>query len=90
MSTLLAEYKRKAAHGKHRCGWCLERIAAGEIYCDQRIADDGHVFTWREHITCGELAWAYLHSDGIYDGDEVAGSAHDVWREAMAAREAQP
>lgn len=66
--TFLAEYTRKAAHGKHRCGWCWELIAQGEEYRDQRIADDGTVYTWREHIACANRFWPWWIENY---GDEV-------------------
>ena len=49
---VLASTIRRAAHGRHRCGWCHETIAARERYRDLRIADYGTVWTWREHLAC--------------------------------------
>jgi len=69
VSTLLAHHKRRAAHGLHRCGWCGNHIVKGEQYTDQRIADDGTVWTWREHITCAAQFWHWWQEQGY--GDEV-------------------
>ena len=52
MTTMLSQRTRKAAHGKHRCGYCRQPIAAGEKYDDARIADLGTVWTWRSHLRC--------------------------------------
>ena len=60
MSTLLAEYNRRAAHGLHRCGYCRRPIAAREQYLDQRIADDGSVYTFRAHHACDSAYWSWV------------------------------
>ena len=52
MSTVLADTIRRAAHGRHRCGWCRQTIAAREQYRDLRMADYGTAWTWREHLAC--------------------------------------
>ena len=60
MSTLLAEYpNRKAAHGRHVCGYCYRRIAAGERYVDQRLTDNGTAWTWRAHQACHSAYWTW-------------------------------
>lgn len=81
MTTVLTEHIRRAAHGKHRCGWCGWCIVAGERYRDQRCADNGTAWTWREHLTCADLVREFM------DGDEVEGHPHDIWREATAGKE---
>lgn len=59
--TILADNIRRSAHGRHRCGWCLRLIAAREQYRDLRQAQDGTVWTWREHLACG--AFMLRHAD---------------------------
>jgi hypothetical protein len=59
--TILADNIRRAAHGKHRCGWCQRPIAARERYRDVRQAEDGTVYTWREHLACA--AFMHRHAD---------------------------
>lgn len=78
---LLAEHNRKASHGKHRCGWCGENIAQGETYRDQRIADMGTVWTWREHPACAERIWTWWHKQGYHD-DEMT-DAWSAWVEML-------
>lgn len=58
--TVLSDRDRRAAHGRHRCGWCQRNIAAGETYRDIRQAYDGTVATWREHIVCGRFVQEHL------------------------------
>lgn len=55
MLECVTENIRKAAHGKHVCQLCLTRIAAGERYRDARMAEDGTMWTWREHLDCSEF-----------------------------------
>ena len=60
MPTLLAEYRnRRAAHGLHRCNLCGRKIAKREHYLDQRIADDGRVYTFRAHLACDAAWWSW-------------------------------
>lgn len=49
---ILDQKQRRAAHGRHVCGFCRQRIAAGEVYDDCRIADSGTAWTWRSHLRC--------------------------------------
>lgn len=86
--TLLAQYLRRAAHGRHRCGWCGERIAQGEVYVDQRIAADRSVFTWREHRTCGSEVWRWLGRAGCYDIEGL--NPRDVYAEMLAEKQLDP
>ena len=69
MATLLTEKVRRAAHGLHRCGWCGDKIAAGERYNDQRIADNGTVYTWREHRGCAARFWKAWRAEGLHEDD---------------------
>lgn len=67
---VLAEYRRKAAHGLHRCGYCGQAIAAREQYHDVRCADNGTAWTWRAHFRCEAFlsligAWDDAGDDGI-------------------------
>ena len=52
MSTLLAVHHRRAAHDRHQCGLCFRPIAKGELYEDQRCANDGRAFAFRSHLSC--------------------------------------
>lgn len=75
-TTLLAHYPdRRAAHGLHRCGDCGGRIARGDRYSDQRLADDGTAYTFREHALCRALfeqAWADFGGDlDFYDSRDM-------------------
>lgn len=66
---VLSDRNRRAAHGKHRCGYCREPIAYGEVYNDCRCADDGTAWTWRSHLRClaflREVVDPYDREDGI-------------------------
>ena len=79
MSTLLAHHLRLAAHGRHRCGWCGLTIAARERYIDQRIAENGTVWTWRCHQACDDLVWRHFREPDI-EGVHP----HDVYADALA------
>jgi hypothetical protein len=87
MATLLAEHTRKAAHGRHRCGWCDEYITAGEHYNDQRVADEGTVYTWREHFACRDRIWPWLRKHGITTDDFY--DPWEVWQEMLAEERAE-
>ena len=52
MTTVLTTHNRRAAHGKHVCSLCRRRIAASELYQDQRCADCGRAYTVRSHLAC--------------------------------------
>jgi hypothetical protein len=67
MITVLAEHKRRAVHGLHRCGLCRLPIAARSEYIDQRCADGGTVWTWREHIVCRDVLGEIMRRDDIRD-----------------------
>lgn len=74
MTTLLAHHHRRAAHGKHRCGLCGRNIAQGELYEDQRCADEGTVYTVRSHLACVSAyhSWEPDYDDG-YQLGEISG-----------------
>lgn len=57
--TVLSEHRRKAAHGRHVCGYCYKRIGVGERYLDQRCAGDGTAWTWRAHTDCHSAYWSW-------------------------------
>ncbi len=68
MTTVLADNIRKAAHGLHVCQLCRGRIAAGERYRDVRLADSGTVWTWREHLSCGDFIRRHVDRWDLADG----------------------
>jgi hypothetical protein len=86
-AVLLAQHTRKAAHGLHRCGWCGENIAKGERYTDQRIADNGSAYTWREHPACAERIWKWWRAQGYYEDEMTDGWI--AWAEMLAEEEGQ-
>lgn len=73
-ATLLTETRgRKAAHGRHRCGYCHRSIARGELYLDQRIADDRTVYTFRGHLACDSAYWSWKPGEEHYDLVDLTG-----------------
>jgi hypothetical protein len=86
--TLLAHHTRRASNGRHRCGWCGKRIAAGERYTDQRIADNGTVYTWREHPACAARIWKWAYAHGLRDDDFT--DAREMWADMLADEEPTP
>jgi len=48
--------KKVKARKEHKCEWCCGTISVGEIYERQSIIDDGSVYTWKNHLSCSELA----------------------------------
>ena len=64
MPTVLANHKRRAAHGKHICWMCGRNITANEVYLDQRCADQGTAYTVRSHLACVS---AYYSWDQDYE-----------------------
>ena len=71
MPVLLAEHIRKAAHDRHRCQLCGERIERGVAYLDQRCADDGTAWTFRCHTTCNARYWRAYRDSGFVADDEM-------------------
>lgn len=76
MTTLLAEYTRRAAHGKHRCQLCGELIEVATMYLDQRCVNDGSAYTFRCHTSCNaryrKAARAFgMAEDDMLDWGEV-------------------
>jgi hypothetical protein len=63
MTTLLAEYDRKASHGLHVCAFCRRKIKAGSQYLDQRLADGGSAWTFRAHHACNSAYWSWVDHD---------------------------
>jgi len=78
-ATLLAEHIRSAAHDRHRCGWCHEPIEVGEQYRDQRIADSGTVYTWREHIRCSDRLWHWWNRSAYYADEMKSFDPHELF-----------
>lgn len=78
MTELLAEYERKAAHGRHVCALCGKRIAVGERYSDARCADAGTAWTFRSHLRCRAIANAHCDGEIIgYVQDMLDGHAYE-------------
>lgn len=65
--TLLAEDTR-TARKPHPCGYCHRPIAPGSRYLDQRVADNGIVWTFRAHLDCHSAYWTWVDDsdDGSY------------------------
>lgn len=81
--TVLSEHHRRAAHGRHVCQLCRGRIAARTLYVDTRIADDGTVYTWREHSECRGIVWEVERRDP--DAVRFADSIDGEWfRDTLA------
>jgi hypothetical protein len=68
---VLAANLRRAAHGKHVCGHCRQRIDASDRYLDLRIADGGTAWTFRTHVECDAMFNRYGRHFGLDDGDPV-------------------
>ena len=77
MPNLISETTPKARKG-HRCDVCGMTIEAGTVYASQTCADDGRVYTWRQHPECAEIAREI--SDG---GDAIASGDGENWLGAM-------
>ena len=69
MTGVIASHIRKAAHGRHRCVWCRQPIAARSEYHDMRIVDGGTVYTSRRHIACDLLGNTYCHMNALSEGE---------------------
>jgi hypothetical protein len=67
VSVVLSSRVRRATHGKHVCFLCRCKIDAGSRYNDARIADQGTVYTVREHLAC--IDFMHSHPD-YWDSDE--------------------
>jgi hypothetical protein len=76
--TVLSDTRRKAAHGKHRCGYCRQPIAAGEVYDDTRCADNGTAWTWRSHLRCQAFAQKVVDPFDWQDGVDAVSFAYYV------------
>ncbi|MDO9186956.1 MAG: hypothetical protein Q7W13_13160 [Bacteroidia bacterium] len=64
--------KKRKANKEHICDWCSLKINKGEIYANQSNADEGTVFTWKNHIHCADLMdkiGAYDNGDGVSTDD---------------------
>lgn len=72
MATLLASTYRRSAHDRHRCGHCGGFIPWGDRYLDQRLAGDGHVWTFRAHSACDAIYWRLHRELGLCDDDIVS------------------
>ncbi len=87
MVTTLSSRTRRAAHGKHRCGYCRQTIDRGEKYDDTRCAGDGTVWTWRSHLRClvflQEVVDPYDWDEGI---DAVSFADHVAYNTDAAVR----
>jgi len=44
------------ANKNHSCDWCFGTIHKGEVYELQKIATDEGILTWKNHISCGQIA----------------------------------
>ena len=84
---VLAHYPhRRAVHGLHVCGDCRGYIARGDHYSDQRLADNGTAYTYREHALCRAL-FEEICNEGWFDDDCYDSADMDLpdwWREFVA------
>lgn len=71
----LREEKRKA-NKEHNCNWCGLTIKKGEVYDNSAHVYDGMKYTWKNHLSCMELA----HKLKMFDGDPVG---EDHFRESI-------
>ena len=88
--TLVTERVRRAAHGRHVCGWCHKNIAARERYRDQRCAGDGTMWTWREHLACCDRINAGLRANGETWSDYEDSHPNDIWRSVLEHEDSHP
>lgn len=57
--TVLGDQQR-TSRGKVCCNYCWRTIAKGTRYQEQRIADNGYAWTWRECPACQD-AYSYVY-----------------------------
>lgn len=84
MASLLASHQRRAAHSFHRCGCCGGRIPRGDQYLDQRVADNGTVWTFRTHAVCDRVYWRLhrefgMHEDDIVSAEEIRATIRHIF-----------
>lgn len=88
MSVLLAHNVRRAA-SKHRCDLCGEPIWPADRYLDQRIADEGTVYTFRCHTSC-DVRYGKAHRGfELWSDEELEWPEVLAW-EASVQRETTP
>lgn len=64
----------RTARKAHRCSVCRNTIEPGTKYNDFRGVADGQAYTFRSHLACQALGWAYIRRDGYeseYDDEDV-------------------
>ena len=44
------------ARKQHKCDWCKLPIEIGTEYDRALIKYDGHIYTWKNHISCSKIA----------------------------------
>jgi len=67
MSLVTLKETEPKARKEHKCNWCGQAIEKGEVYQSSVHIYDGHKYTWKNHISCMEIA---IKLD-MFDGDPV-------------------
>ena len=57
----------QTARKQHKCNWCELAINKGEKYESSVNINDGIIFTWKNHISCSEIASKLKMWDGVWN-----------------------
>lgn len=84
MSEVLS-YSNPVARKTHKCEYCWGDINPGERYFRGNFVYDGHVYTWKNHLRCGDFMDDQFFSDP-WNRSEGANEDHFcecliAWRE---------
>lgn len=61
---------RRTARKTYRCGLCTSLINPGDLYAFQVNVFDGHIYTWRDCLSCdrdGVIHYVEAWTGGYYD-----------------------
>ncbi len=61
----------------HQCDWCYQPIPKDTVYENSSNVNDGRVFTWKNHIYCGEIT----HKLKMFDCCDGDGLSADSFQE---------
>ncbi len=72
--------KTVKANKEHKCDWCELAIKKNQMYCNQKLVNEGRIYSWKNHIHCSQVA------DEIGMWDNGDGLSTDDFQEGVKTK----
>lgn len=74
-------YSKRKANKQHTCDWCGLPIIKGEIYNVSVNESEGELYTWKNHISCEQIATKLKMFEGVWNDGLCAEDFRDQIRD---------